>query len=115
MTTIRTITENRLLKVLDAKFGRDLLSRMEKLNEEVSELFEAYGDAYNGETGITTNPELLDHLRDEVADTFGVLTQVADILGMNQRDMVDRVMDKLKQRETDPGYKKQKQSVNLQK
>lgn len=115
MSTIKAYTEYKLLTVLDAKFGRDLLSRTEKLDEELKELFEAFGEAYNGETGLINNPEKIDHLLDEVADTFVVLTHIADILGMSQRDMIDRVIDKLKKRETDPGYKKQKQSVNLQK
>lgn len=112
MANNKTYTEYKFLTVVDRKFGRDMLSRMEKLNEEVSELFEAFGDAYKGETVLTTNPELLDHLRDEVADAFAVLTHVADILRMNQRDMFERVLDKLKQRETDPEYKKQKSIVN---
>jgi len=115
MANNKTYTEYKFLTVVDRKFGRDLLSRMEKLNEEVSELFEAYGDAYQSfseETKLTDNPELLDHLRDEVADTFAVITHIADILGMNQRDMFERVLDKLKQRETDPEYKKQKSIVN---
>lgn len=105
---MKTYTEYKFLTVVDRKFGRDLLSRMDKLNEEVSELFEAFGDAYNGETGLTNNREKIDHLLDEVADTFAVLTHIADVLGMNQRDMFEMVMDKLKKRETDPEYKKQK-------
>lgn len=112
MANNKTYTEYKFLTVVDRKFGRELLSRMEKLDEEVSELFEAFGDAYNGETGLTNNRENIDHLLDEVADTFGVLTQVADILGMNQRDMFERVLDKLKHRETYPEYKKQKSIVN---
>lgn len=113
MSTIKTYTEYKLLTVLDDKFGRDLLSRMEKLDEELKELFEAFGDAYNGEKGLINNPEKIDHLLDEVADTFVVLTHIADILGMNQRDMIDRVMDKLKKRETDPEYKKDNWSGNI--
>lgn len=108
MSTIKTYTEYKLLTVLDDKFGREPLSRMEKLDEEVKELFEAFGNVYNGERGLTTSETKLGYLRDEVADVYAVLSQVADILGMSQRDMIDRVMDKLKKRETDPEYKKQK-------
>ena len=115
MSTIKTYTEYKLLTVLDKRFGRYLLSRMEKLDEEVQELFEALGNFYSGEKGLTTRETKLEYLRDEVADVYAVLTHIADILGMSQRDMIDRVMDKLKKRETDPEYKKQKQSVNLHK
>ena len=108
MSTSKTYTEYKLLTVLDDKFGREPLSRMEKLDEEVKELFEAFGNVYNGERGLTTSETKLEYLRDEVADVYAVLSQVADILGMSQRDMIDRVMDKLKKREADPEYKKQK-------
>jgi NTP pyrophosphatase (non-canonical NTP hydrolase) len=112
---INNITENRFLRVVNEKFGTDLSSRFEKLSEEMEELFEAFGYQCHFEyskSEITDNRYDLDHLKDELCDVYGILTHIAGLLGMNQREMLDTVLDKLKQRETDPEYKKQKQSVN---
>ena len=76
MSTIKTYTEYKLLTVLDDKFGREPLSRMEKLDEEVKELFEAFGNVYNGERKRAHNKrnKAGEYLRDEVADVYAVLT-----------------------------------------
>jgi hypothetical protein len=118
--SINNITEFRFFRVVTDKFGTILLSRFDKLEEEMNELFEARDqlhDAYSstvdfGEVEPERRHELMEHLKDEVCDVYGILTHIAGLLGMNQREMLDTVLDKLKQRETDPEYKKQKQSVN---
>jgi hypothetical protein len=104
---IPNISEASAVRVFNQKFGTDILSRLEKVVEEFDELTDAFGDVYNG-SGLMDNPEALAHLDDEICDLYGVLTHLASIRGLCQRDMLDSCLDKVRGRETDPEYRKQK-------
>ena len=61
---INNITESRFLRVANEKFGTDLLSRFEKLDEEVQELFEAFGNSYQSGTGQTIYSVNISHMQE---------------------------------------------------
>ena len=99
------ITETSAVRLFNEKFGVDILSRVEKLAEEFDELTEAFGNVYNGD-GLMDNPEALAHLNDEICDLYGALTHLAAVRGLYHRDMLDSCVDKIRGRETDPGYRR---------
>lgn len=81
-------------KYFTEKYGNDLSSRIEKLKEETSELFEA-----------TSRPqEFWDtlHVLDELADVTAVTYHIAYICGMTLDELVKKAYGKVKRRETEP-------------
>jgi len=107
--SINNITEHRFLKVVNEKYGTDLFTRFEKLDEEFQELINA--NVWNLHEDVLENEqEAIDHLKDEICDVYAVLTHIAGILGMNHKDMLDSVLDKIKGRETDPEYRRYKEA-----
>lgn len=83
-------------KYFTEKYGNDLPSRIEKLKEETSELFEA-----------TSRPqEFWDtfHVLDELADVTAVTYHIAYLCGMTLDELVKKAYEKVKRRETEPDY-----------
>jgi len=103
--TIPSITEARTVKVFNQEFGTDILSRMEKLAEEFEELTQAFSDVYNGD-GLGNDPERLAHLDDEIGDLYGVITHLASLRGLFQRDMLDGCLDKVVGRKKNQNYRR---------
>lgn len=107
---IPDITEDRSIKLFDRKFGRDFMSRLKKLNEEVAELNEAV-DIYNTLKDVKPEliGELLEHIDDELSDVQGTFTHLSSIRERYQKDMLESCIDKVVKREKDPNYKRFKQ------
>jgi NTP pyrophosphatase (non-canonical NTP hydrolase) len=107
---IPDITEDRSIKLFYRKFGRDFMSRLKKLNEEVAELNEAV-DIYNTLKDVKPEliGELLEHIDDELSDVQGTFTHLSSIRERYQKDMLESCIDKVVKREKDPNYKRFKQ------
>lgn len=104
---VRDITEARAVDLFTKKFGNDFMTRLKKFNEEVAELNEAV-EIYN--TLKDVQPELivdmLEHIDDELCDVQGTFSHLSSIRGMYQKEMLESCLDKVKQRETNPDYKR---------
>lgn len=98
MNNIPHITEHRAIKLFDEKFGRDKVTRFLKVREEFRELSDAFSEFI-----ITGNDE---HLRDEICDLQATVTHLASLFDLYQKQMLNTAIDKVKTRETDPGYKR---------
>ena len=86
-----------------SKFGNRVDTRFDKLKEEVCELFEAYKEHMSGEG-------TLEHLIEEVSDVEAVLSHIRCI--MSEKTHEESILDalfKVKIREYNPNFKKQKE------
>ena len=104
---MKNVSESKAIKLFDEKFGREFMSRLKKFDEEVIELNEAI-EIYN--ILKDAKPELVDdmleHIDDELSDVQGTFTHLASIRNMYQSNMLDNCIDKVKQREKNPDYKR---------
>lgn len=104
---IKGITEARAIKLFTAKYGNNIWKRFNKLTEEFNELIEIKDKILNnGSTGIASNPEDWEHLDDEISDLYCVLTHLASVRGLTHKQLLDMGIDKIKQMETNPDYKR---------
>lgn len=103
-----TQQETKLFKYMCQHFGTDLAQRMEKLDEEYSELKNAYKELAESNRHYTTFSQ---HLKksnafiDELADVYALVLQIGCIHGISPANLVLLVLDKYKRREEDPSYK----------
>jgi NTP pyrophosphatase (non-canonical NTP hydrolase) len=103
----KNITEHRAIKLFSKKFGTDFMTRLDKFNEEVSELNEAikiYNTLKDDRPEIVY--EMLEHIDDEFSDVQGTFTHLASLRQLFQREMLDNCIDKVIKRETNPEYKR---------
>lgn len=100
---IRNITEAKACCLFDEKFGTDIVTRADKVNEEHSEFQQAL-QAYK------ENPtaENLQHLKDEMSDLYATVTHTASVIELYQNELLDMAIDKVKGREIDNNYKRYK-------
>lgn len=90
--------ETKAIKLFDAKFGKNKVTRFMKVREEFREMTGAFYEFL--ETG---NDE---HLRDEICDLQATVTHLASLFNLFQEEMLHTAMDKVIIRETDPEYKR---------
>lgn len=96
---MNTVTEQRAIMLFNQEFGKDLHSRIAKLQEEVKELAEAIADNH------------IEHIKDEVSDVQAVLTHIQSIIGLNNQSCLEMAMDKVVKRKTNPEYKRFKNKM----
>lgn len=103
MSALHLSKEGELIAHANNKFGEDLEKRFHKFHEEVGELdVEIFQHLY-------TKRGDMDRIKDELADVHYVLIHIASLFGMNIEDMIDLSLDKMKQREVNPNYKRDEQ------
>lgn len=98
MNNIPNLTEHKAVKLFNEKFGQDKITRFLKVREEFLELSDAFSEFI-----ITGNDE---HLRNEICDLQATVTHFASLFDLYQKQMLHTAIDKVKTRETDPGYKR---------
>lgn len=87
---------------LTRRFGDSTQGRLDKAQEELSELVEAYKNA-------ETVEDFEDFL-EELGDVTLVLFHIAGIFSKSQEELVAITLEKVKMRETNPNYKRDKAS-----
>ena len=92
-------TEKDLLKFFNQKYGTEIISRLDKLQEECQELNDAIAGFTMGDNGIA-------EIKDEMSDVLALITHVCDIVGTNTRQLLFEALDKAKGREKNPDYKR---------
>lgn len=92
-------TEKDFLKFCNHKYGTEIVSRLDKLQEECQELNDAIAGFTMGDNGIA-------EVRDEMSDVLAVITHVCDIIGTDPRQLLCDAYDKIQGREKDPNYKR---------
>ena len=92
-------TEKDFLKFFNQKYGTEIISRLDKLQEECQELNDAIAGFTMGDNGIA-------EIKDEMSDVLALITHVCDIVGTNTRQLLFEALDKAKGREKDPDYKR---------
>lgn len=104
---IKGITEARAIGLFTRKYGDNFWQRWEKVKEEFSELNEVIEQVRtSGAKGIASSPETFDHLDDEICDLYATITHLASVRGLFHQNMLNGVIDKIKNRETNPDYKR---------
>jgi hypothetical protein len=97
----KSITEARIHKFLTEKYGNDTVSRAKKVEEEHTEFQEALIKYKNNP--IEKN---LLHLRDEMSDLYVTVSHAASTIEMYHRELLEMGVDKIKEREINPNYKR---------
>ena len=92
-------TEKDFLKFCNQKYGTEIVSRLDKLQEECQELNDAIAGFTMGDNGI-------EEVRDEMSDVLAVITHVCDIIGTDIHQLLYDALDKIKGREKNPDYKR---------
>ena len=87
---------------LTRRFGDSTKGRLEKAQEELSELVEAYKNAETVED--------FEDFIEELGDVTLVLFHLAGIFSKSQNDLVEMTLEKVKIRESNPNYKREKAS-----
>jgi NTP pyrophosphatase (non-canonical NTP hydrolase) len=95
----RTIQEARVQELSNRKYGTDPIDRIDKLEEEVRELGKIIA-MYKNELAT------IDEVKDELADCNFVLKSIFGIFDTTDRELIDIAIDKIKQREINPNYKR---------
>ena len=103
MKNNRTITEAKIQELSDKLYGVDPIERMEKLNEEVAELDEAVINY-----GYSPTPKNLEKVKDELSDCLFVLVSKFKNYNTNFRELAEMAINKSKQREINPNFKRLK-------
>jgi predicted house-cleaning noncanonical NTP pyrophosphatase (MazG superfamily) len=99
MKYTRSITEARAIELLNKLYGDNPILRVEKLEEEIEELSQAI-------INIEYGRESIDKVIDELSDCYIILTHIASLYGVHGAELLDIAIDKIKQRQTDPNYKR---------
>lgn len=84
------------------RFGDSVAERLRKAQEELGELIEAYSSAVDCED--------FDNFIEELADTTLVLFHLAGLFSMKQEELVSMALEKVRIRELNPNYKREKSS-----
>lgn len=96
----RTITEAKVQELSALKYGVIPLERFSKLEQEIEELSDSMiGYEFN-------NTNTIDEVKDELSDCLFVLISLIGIYNTNIRELVEMAINKIKQREIDPNYKR---------
>lgn len=99
-------SREKILAMLDDKYGTDLSMRLKKLDEEYNELREA---ANRNVPNTLTLEHCVDYTRDildELSDVNILIFHIAGIMGVSQDELLSMAVDKIKGRENDPNYKR---------
>lgn len=92
---------NNVIDYLSELYGKQIMPRFEKLDEECKELFEAV-EQYN----LDATVEHMDNIIDELADVNIIITHIAGLLNLSQQQLIDIAIDKIAGRESNPEYKR---------
>lgn len=95
-TTVENVANN----LLSSRFGKDLYSRFDKLDEEYNELKEAFSDYKQHKEGSR------ERVLDELSDLQAVLSHVAHCMQTNTEELLMNAVIKVSIREHNPQYKK---------
>lgn len=95
-----SITEIMLL--FNELFGTNIASRCRKMEEEFNE----YKEVVRAAMPTFDDPAQMNAVIDELADLNAVVFHSATILGATQRDLLEMAYDKVKERQTNPMYKR---------
>ena len=101
MKYTRSITEARAIDLLNDIYGTNLGFRLKKLEEEQKELYDAINCYLEEPT--QKNAE---KVKDELADCEVIKTQIGSFFEVYQKELLDIAIDKIKQRQIDPNYKR---------
>lgn len=99
-------SREKILAMLDDKYGTDLSMRLKKLDEEYNELREA---ANRNVPNTLTLEHCVDYTRDildELSDVNILIFHIAGIMGVSQDELLAMAVDKIKGREINPNYKR---------
>ncbi len=97
--TKKSRSETEIIKLFDKNYGRETLSRLDKLSEESQELTESIACYEMGE-------KFLADVRDEMVDLVAVIAYICDIIGTDTRELLQQAYEKVQGREKDPNYKR---------
>lgn len=97
--------KQKILEMLNEKYGTNLNLRLEKLSEEYNELVETVEEV----PGTLTLEHCVSFIRDfvdELSDVNVIIFHMAGILGLSQDELLAMAVDKIKGREINPNYKR---------
>lgn len=97
--------KQKILEMLNEKYGTNLNLRLEKLSEEYNELVETVEEV----PGTLTLEHCVSFIRDfvdELSDVNVIIFHMAGILGLSQDKLLAMAVDKIKGREINPNYKR---------
>ncbi len=97
--------KQKILEMLNEKYGTNLNARFEKLSEEYNELVEAVDEV----PGTLTLEHCVSFIRDfvdELSDVNVIIFHMAGIIGLSQDELLEMAVDKIKGRDIDPNYKR---------
>jgi len=97
MKYTRTITEAKAYELACVEYRQRPLERMEKLNEETSELHEALRNDFG-------DPKEIEKIKNELGDCWFLLNNLICHYGTSSRELADRTMNKIIIRRTNPDY-----------
>ena len=95
--------KQKILEMLNEKYGTNLNLRLEKLSEEYNELVETVEEV----PGTLTLELCVSFIRDfvdELSDVNVIIFHMAGILGLSQDELLAMAVDKIKGREINPNY-----------
>lgn len=96
--------EQKIIKLFNSKFTRNIKDRIIKLEEEFNEFKEVY-DEFEG-TSFDEKGNIYLHLQDEAADVYAVVLDLINIVGLNHDTAIEMIFDKITKRDINPNYKK---------
>lgn len=91
--------KNDVIEFHNEHYGRDIVSRLSKLDEELFELHMAIVGYTIGDSGIA-------EVKDEMSDILSIMLHVCSIAGTDFDKLLYEALDKVKGREKNPDYKR---------
>lgn len=103
---IMQAAREKILAMLDDKYGTDLSMRFKKLDEEYNELREAVNRDVPNTLTLEHCADYTRDILDELSDVNFLIFHIAGIMGVSQDKLLSMAVDKIKGREKDPNYKR---------
>ncbi len=94
-----SIAEQKIVSIMNRKYGLDFRKRFEKLDEEMEELMEAK-EQYVSDGTLKAR----DHIKEELADVMAVLTHLASLFDMSIDELLIEALLKIHIRDHNPKY-----------
>lgn len=104
--------EKKAISLFNDKFGKDVTSRFNKVEEEFEEMKQALQIILALDQNDTSKVEAhVLHLKDEISDLYATVTHFASLFGLSHFQMLEMAIDKVEKREKNPNYKRYKMKL----
>lgn len=99
--------EKKAISLFNDKFGKDVTSRFNKVEEEFEEMKQALQVVLAQDQNDASKVEAhVLHLKDEISDLYATVTHFASLFGLSHFQMLEMAIDKVEKREKNPNYKR---------